>query len=105
MKYQKSGTTLIFYFEGEFDNYQVASIKEECSALIALHQPKTLKLDFRDVTFVDSTGIGFVLGRYKQMQKHQGEVILCNVSKTNQTLFHMSGLFRIIRLEQSEVAR
>ena len=42
---------------------------------------KTVKLDFEEVSFVDSTGIGFVLARYKQLQKYHGELIICNLSK------------------------
>lgn len=105
MKYQLQDQTLIFYFEGDFDNLSVAKMKDECISLIDQYQPKLVKLDFLKVDFVDSTGIGFVLGRYKQLQKYGGEVILCNLSLVNQKLFHMSGIFRIIKLEQSEVLR
>ena len=103
MDYQLQDQTLIFHFEGDFDNVAVGKVKETCAALIETHRPKLVKLDFQKVDFVYSTGIGFVLARYKQIKKYDGELVLCNLSSSQKRLFHMSGIFRIIRLEQSEV--
>ena len=47
--------------------------------------------------------IGFVLARYKQLQKLHGQLILCNLSRVNQTLFKMSGIFQIMKHERNEV--
>lgn len=52
---------------------------------------------------MDSTGIGFVLARYKQLQKLHAQLILCNLSRVNQTLFKMSGIFQIMKHERNEV--
>lgn len=77
-------------------------LKEESIALIERFRPQVLKLDFASVTFVDSTGIGYVLARYRQMQKLHGEVVICNLSDVNKKIFEMSGIFQIIRCEKSE---
>ena len=97
MKYEQEQEVLRFSFEGEFDNLSVMRIKDESIALIERFRPKVLKLDFADVTFVDSSGIGYVLARYQQLRKWQGEVVLCNLTRLNQTIFEMSGIFQIIR--------
>ena len=76
MKHQFKDGTLYFYFYGELDNLTVCNLKQICIDLIDQYQPKTVKLDFEEVSFVDSTGIGFVLARYKQLQKYHGELIL-----------------------------
>ena len=102
MKYEQEQEVLRFSFEGEFDNLRVMRIKDESIALIERFRPKVLKLDFADVTFVDSSGIGYVLARYQQLRKWQGEVVLCNLTRLNQTIFEMSGIFQIIRYEKSE---
>lgn len=68
MKHQFKDGTLYFYFYGELDNLTVCNLKQICIDLIDQYQPKTVKLDFEEVSFVDSTGIGFVLARYKQLQ-------------------------------------
>lgn len=103
MKHQFINGTLYFYFYGDFDNLSVANLKQICMDLIDTHEPKCIKLDFEGVTFIDSTGIGFVLARYKQVKKWGGELIVCNLSSTNQTLFHMSGIFQIIKHERNGV--
>ena len=102
MKYEQEQEVFRFSFEGEFDNLSVMRIKDESIALIERFRPKVLKLDFADVTFVDSSGIGYVLARYQQLRKWQGEVVLCNLTRLNQTIFEMSGIFQIIRYEKSE---
>lgn len=102
MNYEQEQEVLRFSFEGEFDNLSVMRIKDESIALIERFRPKVLKLDFADVTFVDSSGIGYVLARYQQLRKWQGEVVLCNLTRLNQTIFEMSGIFQIIRYEKSE---
>ena len=103
MKHQYIDGILYFYFYGDLDNLTVCNLKQICIDLIEKYQPKTVKLDFEEVTFVDSTGIGFVLARYKQLQKLHAQPILCNLSRVNQTLFKMSGIFQIMKHERNEV--
>ena len=70
-----------------------------------------IKYDFRSLNPVSYThldvykrqGIGFVLARYKQLSKFQAKLTLCNLSRANERLFQMSGIFQIIELERNEV--
>lgn len=103
MKHQFMDETLYLYFYGEFDNLSVGNLKQICIDLIDKYQPKIVKLDFEEVSFIDSTGIGFVLARYKQLKKINAELIICNLSKSNMTLFHMSGIFQIMQYERNGV--
>lgn len=103
MKYQMIADTLYFYFYGDFDNLKIFNLKQICIDLIENYEPAVVKMDFEEVSFIDSTGIGFVLARYKQLKKMGSELIICNLSRTNQTLFHMSGVFQIIAYERNGV--
>lgn len=103
MKHQYIDGTLYFYFYGELDNLTVCNLKQICIDLIEQYKPVTVKLDFEEVTFVDSTGIGFVLARYKQLQRMNAELILCNLSDANKRLFQMSGIFQIMKHERNGV--
>ena len=47
---------------------------------------------------MDSSGLGVILGRYKQIKQVNGEMVVCAISPSVQRLFDMSGLFKIIRL-------
>lgn len=103
MKHQYIDGTLYFYFYGDFDNLSVCNLKQICIDLIERYKPKKVKMDFAEVSFIDSTGIGFVLARYKQLKKLHSEIVLCNLSKSNQTLFRMSGIFQIIQQERNGI--
>ena len=59
-------------------------------------------MNLADLSFMDSSGLGVVLGRYKEIKQLGGEMIVCAISPAVKRLFDMSGLFKIIRLEQSE---
>lgn len=103
MKHKRIGNTLYFYFYGDLDNLTLINLKQICIDLIDTYHPDVVKIDFEEVTFIDSTGIGFVLARYKQLAKYGAKLVVCNLSKSNQTLFHMSGIFQIIAYERNEV--
>lgn len=96
---------LYFEFSDDFDNMQVLSIKQSVIALIEKSQCKTVKFDFKEVTFIDSTGIGFVLARYNQIQAYGGELILKNVNSTVRKVFALSGIFSIIKVENTKEKR
>ena len=102
MKYEHKKDMLRFYFDGELDNLSVMRLKEESIALIERFRPQVLNLDFASVTFVDSTGFGYELARYREMQKLLGEVVIWKLSDVNKKIFEMSGIFQIIRCEKSE---
>lgn len=102
MKYQFNDGLLVFYFSDELDNMKIQQIRDTCADAIAELKPNHVLFDFKEVTFVDSTGIGFVLARYKQCQKQHCELSLRNLSKNNRSLFAMSGIFQLIREELSE---
>lgn len=101
MKHKYLNDTLYFYFYGDLDHLSVMNLKDITIDLIHSYQPKTVKMDFEEVDFIDSTGIGFVLSRYKQLQNMNADLILCNMSEMNQTIFHMSGVFQIIKMEKN----
>lgn len=103
MKHQFKDGILYFYFFGDLDNLGVTNLKQICIDLIEQYQPTIVKLDFEEVTFVDSTGIGFVLARYKQLKRKGSTLVVCNLSNANEKLFQMSGIFQIIRHERNEV--
>lgn len=103
MKYLKKEESIYFYFIGDFDYMKIQSIKSHVVYLLEDKSYKKIYFDFEDTTFIDSTGIGFILARYRELYKHKRELILCNLSKENKIIFEMSGIFSIIRHQENEV--
>ena len=64
---------------------------------IEAYTPAVCILDFQDVTFMDSSGIGLILGRYKQMKELGGEIVVKNTSRQVDCVLRLSGLYQIIR--------
>ena len=83
----------------DVDDYQISLIKDDCIKMINTYHPIKVILDFSDVSFVDSTGIGFVLARYKQCSSNQCELVLRGLKQHHRVIFAMSGLFHLIKEE------
>lgn len=93
---------LCIRLEGELDHHTADHLRHEASKVIEKKKTRFLVLNLEKLTFMDSSGIGVILGRYKQIQQLQGEVIVCSLPPAIQRLFEMSGLLKIIRLEPTE---
>ncbi|MNO01715.1 Anti-sigma F factor antagonist [compost metagenome] len=59
-------------------------------------------VNLRDLKFMDSSGLGVILGRYKQVTGKGGKMVLCEVSPSVYRLFEMSGLFKILAVKENE---
>ena len=62
--------------------------------------PEILVLDFKDVTFMDSSGIGLVMGRYKLMQSMDGELRIQNVSSHMKKVMRLAGLDKLATFDK-----
>jgi len=87
---------LIIYFFGEIDTLVTQDYREKLSSLIEKKVYKNIVMDFQNVSFIDSSGIGMVFGRYSQIKRHGGNLYLTNLSKESYQLFAMTGIFKIV---------
>lgn len=103
MKFLTCKDTLYVFFYGDFDYQQIQNIKEEVIHVLGETKQNKVIFDLENINFIDSTGIGFILARYKQLHKKQKELQLANISNENKVILTMSGVFQIITLIKSEV--
>lgn len=82
-------TALLF---GEIDHHTARDIRQSIDAEIEKHHPSRLLLDFRRVKFMDSSGIGLIMGRYRMMQLVGGAVTLENVPPHLERIIKLSGV-------------
>ncbi|WP_417899944.1 anti-sigma F factor antagonist [Bacillus haimaensis] len=87
---------------GELDHHTAENLREQASSIIEKHNISHIILNLEQLSFMDSSGLGVILGRYKQIKSNGGEMVVCSISPPVKRLFEMSGLFKIIRLEESE---
>ena len=83
---------------GEIDHHGAGKLREEIDTMLERNHPDTLILDFREVTFMDSSGIGVVIGRCKHMGYSGGEVSAEHLNERIQKIFVVSGLHKIIKV-------
>ena len=98
--YMKKDKRLIFEIEEDIDECCVQKIRRRIDNGIQRYMPKVVIFDFSNVSFMDSAGIGLIIGRYKLINMIGGELKIANVNTQIQKIFEMSGLLRLIPVEQ-----
>ena len=87
--------TLTAYLSGEIDHHSARGIRQAVDADIEKYRPDTLVLDFGRVNFMDSSGIGLIMGRYRMMKIAGGIVRIGNVPRHLERLIALSGIKQI----------
>ena len=94
--YYLSDKLLVLKITEEIDDYSVQRIRRKADYEIERYMPRKVIFDFDCVTFMDSAGIGMVIGRYKEVSMLGGKLELANMSETVRRIFQMSGVLKII---------
>ena len=87
---------------GEIDHHNAKGLRLEIDFTVREEQPKELILDFSDVGFMDSSGIGLVMGRYKLMKEIGGKVTVRNPSVQIKKVMKISGIDRLASIQNSQ---
>lgn len=93
----ESEGALTVFIESDIDHHNATGIREEIDALIVSSRPRELTLDFQSVDFMDSSGIGLMLGRYKLIKSYGGSMAVENLNRRCERIAAMSGVFSFIR--------
>ena len=94
--YKNEDKQLIFKMDEEIDECTVQKIRRKLDNEIEKHMPKEIIFDFSDVSFMDSAGIGLLIGRYKLANMLGGKVQVANMTSPVRKIFQMSGMQKII---------
>ncbi|GGE54508.1 anti-sigma F factor antagonist [Priestia taiwanensis] len=93
---------LCIRLDGELDHHTAEQLRMKVTTVLE-HKPiQHIILNLEGLAFMDSSGLGVILGRYKYIKGKGGEMVVCSISPAVKRLFEMSGLFKIIRLEENE---
>ena len=99
-EYKKESRTLILRVTEEIDQCIADKIRRKLDNEIEIYSPKKVIFDFGGMEFMDSSGIGMVLGRYKLVKMLGGNFEIVNVNKRLKKIFDMSGVSRIIDIKE-----
>lgn len=87
-----SDSVLTYRLSGELDHHSAKAARELIDTLIQQQRPAMLRLDFSDVGFMDSSGIGLIMGRYRMMKLYGGKMSVVSVPDELKRIMKLSGL-------------
>jgi stage II sporulation protein AA (anti-sigma F factor antagonist) len=102
MKINHTGEVLTVYLQGEIDHHSARKMREEIDAAVEFNMPSLLILFCAEVTFMDSSGIGLVMGRFKNLQKSGAALNLSNLPANIYKVMKLAGIDRLACLEKGE---
>ena len=95
---------LIATLQGELDNHEANRIRTDISSAIFTGQIRAIIWDLSKLGFMDSAGIGLILGRMRDLAPIEGETLILNPSATMEKIFNYSGLGPNLRFGTIDVA-
>lgn len=100
---EEDSGVLIAILGGEIDHHSAVWVRTEIDEAIARIRPQKTVLDLSAIDFMDSSGIGLVMGRYAKMRANGGELSVRNPNGRILKIFKMAGLEKIVSIENEEI--
>ena len=94
-----TGEVVTALLSGELDHHTARIMREAIDNAIELNMPTALVLDFKDVSFMDSSGIGLVMGRYRNLMKFGAELHITGASAQINKMLKIAGIEKLAKLE------
>lgn len=96
MVYKKVRDALVVQLSGELDHHCAEKVREDLDALLSDVEIKRMVFDMKGLTFMDSSGIGVIIGRYKTLKRRNGSLAVTNLNAHMDRIFKISGLYQIV---------
>ncbi len=97
------GEVVTACLDGEIDHHTAAEIRNKIDKSVEDNKPTLLVLDFKNVSFMDSSGIGLVMGRYKTISELNGELAIINTSPGIGKVMRLAGMERLAKIGMEEL--
>lgn len=95
---KSEGTGAVALLSGEIDHHNAKEIRSKLDRYIIAAQPRELAIDFRNISFMDSSGIGLIMGRYKLMHECGGRLEVRNPQSYIRRVMKLSGIEKLVRI-------
>ena len=97
IKYAKSSDCLTIFLYGELDEFSAASARPVLDKLIMdFINVKKVVFDLSEISFMDSTGIGLLIGRYKKIKQFDKQVYITGANVATEKVIQLAGLYNIM---------
>ncbi len=95
-----NGGVMTAYLSGELDHHQAASVRKQIDDSADLNMPELLILDFTRVGFMDSSGIGLVMGRYRNLTPRGTKLHITGTSPQIYKVMKLSGITKLATIDE-----
>lgn len=96
VNYEMSEKVLEVTFEEEIDHHSCLRFAVMIDDALKKYMPKEVIFNFENVTFMDSSGIGMLIGRYRKIIRNGGKAEIMNLKPELRRIFEMSGILKIM---------
>lgn len=94
--------TLKVFLKGEIDHHTSAKIRQKTDDYLNNLKPKRLIFDCSEVTFMDSSAVGLIMGRYRILKAWEGRIEVINLSETNYKMMKIAGMQSLCSLRKRD---
>ena len=101
-RFEKKDNVLYLEITEEIDHHTTEKVRRLMDNEITRFMPRKIVFDFSNVSFMDSAGIGLLIGRYKLIKLLGGTAEIININKTISKVLEMSGILKIIPIQNEE---
>lgn len=103
--YEEIGHFLRIKIHGDIDHHSAVAIRAGMDSLLYKIRPRRLYLDLSAVDFMDSSGLGLIMGRYALMKELGGDVVVCDPCAGVERIIKLAGLERVVRVERKDAIK
>ncbi|MBQ5321121.1 MAG: anti-sigma factor antagonist [Oscillospiraceae bacterium] len=98
LKYDSDRKSLAAVIIGEIDHHSAEGMRDKIDEAIYVFKPHKIILDFTSVSFMDSSGIGLIMGRYRTSRYHGGEVFVKVKDERIKKILSLSGIDKLVSI-------
>lgn len=98
--YEVRGENLLIYLPQELDHHNAKKITEQSDWYIVSNGIKNIIFNFSRTDFMDSSGIGVIIGRYKMIKGRGGHITVVNMNQSIDRILTVSGLYKLVNKEE-----
>lgn len=102
LRYRVQENCLTIFLPKELDHHNAEEIKKESDQVIEKNHIRYVIFDFAETNFMDSSGIGVIMGRYRRIFMTGGEICAVNTNARMKKILTMSGITKIMQIYEEE---
>ena len=102
MEYRIEERTVTLMITGELDHHTLRDISRELGQIIDIYLPKRLVFDMSAVRFMDSSGIGIIMGRYRKIACFGGQIYAIHADRQIRRIIGISGLKKVLHIIEED---